>query len=318
MLALVGSIPIENNSDNVAEKIVESEGEDLLPERSQSRDVATLLSRFASNLDGNTALSALVETDRRRVGGRASSKYPRMKKIKGPNGKMVEVEVDGVEVLDEEPPRTAVPSTAHKLVDTPVQDAVAHSEPAVAAADPSVGKPVAAEKKEKETPVGQYEWECGSSRTNKADTYSVEEIVGLQSDVCHGESSAQWNDKHDLSVSQSQMKFIVDTANFQTTPQSRAAALGVRMYVLQPFEHCNRRTATCAAFNALHNAGVRFKPGVKFWDLKAQLDLLEGSAALGSWDETNHQIKLVSAHSEQAAIDTVSKWLDDHTLPAHK
>ena len=64
------------------------------------------------------------------------------------------------------------------------------------------------------------------------------------------------------------------------------------MYVLQPFENCNRRTAACAVVNAFHNNHVTLKKGLGFWDLKSKIDSLEGSDELGSFDSKSHQIQV--------------------------
>eukprot|EP00299_Pterocystis_sp_00344_P010867 c4966_g1_i1.p1 GENE.c4966_g1_i1~~c4966_g1_i1.p1 ORF type:complete len:308 (-),score=95.13 c4966_g1_i1:20-943(-) len=286
------------------EGLLQDDSSDLLPEHPESTDMVTLMGLYSSKIDGTTSVSKLLD-DMRRVKGRSTRFHQKPQprdidltpKIVNPVTPLV-LKVAGAEALD-----------------VPQSKSVQAIQP-----QPQPQPPVKAEEVEVQStaetephhPNG-YEFECHSSRDYSLPQFNVSELVTLQSEVCQGETSSQWNTKRPADRCQEDLQFIVETSNFAESLFTRSAALGVRMYVLQPFDNCNRRTAACAAINAIHNGNYVFREGVKFWDVKAQFDGLEGDGKLGHWDEQAHQFQFISASSETKAINQLSEWLEKHT-----
>jgi len=295
----------------------ENEDKDLLPLHTQSLDTASLLSKFATEINEGTPLSSLMETSATKVKGRASSKYPRYHKVKR-NGKMIdELVPEGVgdihigsqealvgakEILPQE---GNIPVVAKTEADPAIK---------MDAQETSVEQPAPSSVETSEKDPSAYEFECRTQRTFQPTKFSAEELVALQADVCRDEPSSQWNARHDPAHSQARLSFAVDTANVAQNLYEASAGLAVRMYVLQPFDNCNRRTAACATVNALHKAHRALKKGVTFWDVKSKFDSLEGKAEFGAWDADNHQIKLHTASAEAGEISGIAKWLEDNTV----
>jgi len=163
---------------------------------------------------------------------------------------------------------------------------------------------------EKTSPV--YAFECKTSRSFQKKEFSEEELIALHSDVCK-EETREWNKHHSLQENTSTLKFVVDSSNFQNNEIEKASSLMVRAFVLQPFESCNRRTTICAALNLLENSNIVLKPGIKFWDLKTQIDSLEKDQSMGTYNKEKNELELSSASAENSAIKQVASWISQNT-----